>query len=384
MNAKIIKFIRDIYNTNDVIPLHAPTFSGNEKEYVINTIESTYVSSVGSYVDDFENRLQNFTGSMKVIATVNGTASLHTALYLSGVKQGDLVITQALNFVAACNAIYHMGAQPIFIDVSITSLGLCPKSVNTYLEENAFVSAEGFCTHRNTGQLIKAMVPMHTFGHPVDLDKLVEICERWNIILIEDSAESLGSLYKGRHTGTIGQFGVLSFNGNKIITTGGGGALLCKTEEVGNHAKHVTTTSKASNGYEFYHDEPGFNYRMPNLNAALGCGQIEVLHTFVEKKRMLANQYSDFFKGTECKFVLEPEYAKSNYWLNSIICPDKETRDNMLEETNLAGITTRPVWRLMSNLPMYRNEISGDLSQSEWLEDRILNLPSSVFTEAHG
>jgi aminotransferase in exopolysaccharide biosynthesis len=377
MNAEIIKFIRDIYNTNDVIPLHAPTFSGKEKEYVLDTIESTYVSSVGSYVDEFEHRLEKFTGSKKVIATVNGTAALHTALYMSGVKQGDLVITQALNFVAACNAIYHMGAQPIFLDVSITGLGLCPKSVDEYLEKNAFKDAEGSCIHRTTGQLIKAMVPMHTFGHPVDLDKLVEICKRWNIILIEDSAESLGSLYKGQHTGTIGKFGILSFNGNKIITTGGGGALLCKTDADGKHAKHITTTAKAPNGYELYHDEPGFNYRMPNLNAALGCGQIESLPTFIEKKRMLASQYATFFEASDYKFVLEPEYAQSNYWLNAIICPDVKSKNEFLKKSNDNGVVTRPLWTLMHKLPMFKDAFRGDLSQSELLEEKIINLPST-------
>jgi aminotransferase in exopolysaccharide biosynthesis len=377
MSQDIIKFIRDIYSTNDVIPLHAPTFSGNEKEYVLNTIESTFVSSVGEYVDEFEHKLQHFTGSRKVIATVNGTASLHTALYMAHVQQGDLVITQALNFVAACNTIQHMGAEPIFIDVALSGFGLCPKSVISYLDENAVINDDGFCMHKKTGQVIKAMIPMHTFGHPVDLDKLVDICKCWNIILIEDSAESLGSLYKGQHTGTIGQFGVLSFNGNKIITTGGGGALLCRTEKEGNRAKHITTTAKASKGFELFHDELGFNYRMPNLNAALGCAQMEQLSSFIDKKRALAQQYSNYFNTSDYEFIKEPEYAESNYWLNAIMCTDQKSKNKLLEFTNSNGVTTRPLWTLMHKLPMFKNSLRGDLPVSEIVESRLVNLPST-------
>ncbi|MGR5297171.1 LegC family aminotransferase [Vibrio mediterranei] len=374
--ASIVEFVRDTYKTDEFIPLHAPTFNGNEKEYVLETIESTFVSSVGKFVDDFERKIEVYTGTAKAVATVNGTAALHTALYMAGVQRGDLVITQALTFVATCNALYHMGADPIFVDVSPLSLGLCPKAVEEYLDEFAVLTEQG-CTHKQTGQRIKAVVPMHTFGHPVELNELVAVCAKWQLSLVEDAAESLGSFYKGKHTGTIGEFGAVSFNGNKIITTGGGGMVLCRTQELGLRTKHVTTTAKVPHPYEFFHDEAGFNYRMPNLNAALGCAQMEVLERYVARKRDLANQYRNLFEMTEVKFVVEPEYAHSNYWLNAIICPDVKYRDELLKETNTAGVMTRPIWKLMHRLPMFENALCGDLSQSRFLEAHIVNLPST-------
>ena len=374
--TSIVDFVRDTYKTNEFIPLHAPTFAGNEKAYVMETIESTFVSSVGKFVDDFERKIEAYTGTAKAVATVNGTAALHAALYMADVQRGDLVVTQALTFVATCNALYHMGAEPIFLDVSPVSLGLCPKAVDTFLEENAEVTDAG-CIHKKTGRRIKAVVPMHTFGHPVELDELVAVCLKWNITLVEDAAESLGSFYKGKHTGTIGDFGAVSFNGNKIITTGGGGMVLCKTQELGARTKHVTTTAKVPHQYEFFHDEPGFNYRMPNLNAALGCAQMEVIEQYLKQKRLLAERYKNFFKGTDFKFVTEPEYAKSNYWLNAIICPDKERREEVLKGTNGSGVMTRPIWQLMHRLPMFENAIRGDLTYSEFIEAHLINLPST-------
>ncbi|GAA3910660.1 LegC family aminotransferase [Litoribacillus peritrichatus] len=370
------QFVRELYQTNGFIPLHAPAFDGNEKQYVLETLDSTFVSSVGKFVDDFEHKIEAYTGTAKAVATMNGTAALHSALYMAGVASGDLVITQALTFVATCNALYHMGAEPVFVDVSPISYGLCPKAVDTYLTENAKVTEEG-CFHKQTDQRIKAVVPMHTFGHPVELDELVSVCNKWNLILVEDAAESLGSFYRGKHTGTVGEFGALSFNGNKIITTGGGGVILCKSEDDGIHTKHITTTAKVPHPYEFYHDEPGFNYRMPNLNAALGCGQMEVLDSYLLTKRHLAEQYQSFFHGSEFKFVVEPEYARSNYWLNTIICPDTDTRDEILKITNDSGVMTRPIWQLMNRLPMFESSLCGDLSQSEFFESRLVNLPSS-------
>ncbi|MEZ9169823.1 DegT/DnrJ/EryC1/StrS family aminotransferase, partial [Vibrio cyclitrophicus] len=260
--TSIVEFVRDTYKTDEFIPLHAPTFNGNEKAYVMETIDSTFVSSVGKFVDDFERKIEAYTGTAKAVATVNGTAALHAALYMADVQRGDLVITQALTFVATCNALYHMGAEPIFVDVSPVSLGLCPKAVDSFLSEHAETTEAG-CIHKQTGKRIKAVVPMHTFGHPVELDELVAVCLKWNLVLVEDAAESLGSFYKGKHTGTIGDVSAISFNGNKIITTGGGGMVLCKTEELGARTKHVTTTAKVPHPYEFFHDEPGFNYRMP-------------------------------------------------------------------------------------------------------------------------
>lgn len=377
MHNKLVNLVQDIYQTKEFIPLHAPTFSGNEKEYVNNTLDSTFVSSVGMYVEQFEQQIEQFTGSAKAIATVNGTAALHTALYMAGVKSGDLVITQALTFVATCNALYHMGAEPVFVDVSNTSLGLCPKALEQYLNDNAVLNNDGLCEDKNTAQIYRAVVPMHTFGHPVELDELIAVCSKWSIALVEDAAESLGSYYKGKHTGTFGDFSAISFNGNKVITTGGGGMVLCKTIEDGLHTKHVTTTAKVPHPYEFFHDEAGFNYRLPNLNAALGCAQMEVLPKYLKQKRLLANHYADFFNGTDFSFVNEPEYAQSNYWLNAIICPDSDSREIFIKETNAQGVMTRPIWKLMHRLPMFENAKRGDLSVSEWVEANLVNIPSS-------
>lgn len=377
MNSKsLIEFVRHQYKTQDFIPLHSPTFAGNEKAYVMETIESTFVSSVGKFVDEFERKMEAFTGSARAVATVNGTAALHAALYMAGVERGDLVITQALTFVATCNALYHMGAEPIFIDVSPVSLGLCPKAVERYLAEHAEVTERG-CVHKQTGQRIKAVVPMHTFGHPVELDELIALCLKWQLVLVEDAAESLGSFYKGKHTGTLGEFGALSFNGNKIITTGGGGMVLCGSEEAGKRTKHVTTTAKVPHPFEFFHDEPGFNYRMPNLNASLGCAQMEVLERYIQLKRHLAHQYQTFFASSDVRFVVEPEYAQSNYWLNAIICADPQQRNELLEQTNAAGMMTRPIWKLMHRLPMFENALRDELTYSEFIEKHLVNLPST-------
>jgi aminotransferase in exopolysaccharide biosynthesis len=377
MHNKLVKYVQEIYQTKEFIPLHAPTFTGNEKVYVNNTIESTFVSSVGKYVDQFEQQIEAFTGTAKAIATVNGTAALHTALYMAGVKANDLVITQALTFVATCNALYHMGAEPVFVDVSKISLGLCPKALDAYLEDNAIVNNDGLSQHKVTQQIFRAVVPMHTFGHPVELDELIAVCRKWKIALVEDAAESLGSFYKGQHTGTFGDFSAISFNGNKVITTGGGGMVLCKSFDDGMHTKHVTTTAKVPHPYEFFHDEPGFNYRLPNLNAALGCAQMEVLPKFLQQKRELAQQYNNFFAGSEFTFITEPEYAQSNYWLNAIICPNSEIRETFIKETNAQGVMTRPIWKLMHSLPMFQNAKHGPLPISEWIESCLVNIPSS-------
>lgn len=383
MHNKLVKFVQDIYQTKEFIPLHAPTFAGNEREYVNNTLDSTFVSSVGKYVDQFEHKIEKFTGTAKAIATVNGTAALHTALYMAGVRSGDLVITQALTFVATCNALYHMGAEPVFIDVSKVSLGLCPKALGIYLDDNARLNADGLCEDKITGQIYRAVVPMHTFGHPVEIDELLIVCKKWNITLVEDAAESLGSFYKGQHTGTFGDFSAISFNGNKVITTGGGGMVLCKNLKDGMHTKHITTTAKVPHPYEFFHDEAGFNYRLPNINAALGCAQMEVLSKFLAQKRELALRYKDLFNGTDYKFVVEPEYAQSNYWLNAIICPDVASREALINETNTNGVMTRPIWKLMHRLPMFDNAKRGDLSVSEWVESYLVNIPSSPVSSSN-
>ncbi|MFN4054714.1 MAG: LegC family aminotransferase [Alishewanella aestuarii] len=381
MSNEIVQFVRELYRTNEFIPLHAPTFQGNELKYVTETIESTFVSSVGKFVDDFERKMESFTGATKAVATVNGTAALHTALYMAGVKHGDYVVTQALTFVATCNALYHMGAEPIFVDVSKVSLGLCPVALDNYLSENATTNEQG-CFHKADSRRISAVVPMHTFGHPAELDELLAVCAKWNLTLVEDAAESLGSYYKNKHTGTIGELGALSFNGNKIITTGGGGMVLCRDAALGARTKHVTTTAKVPHPYEFFHDEAGFNYRLPNLNAALGCAQMEVLPFFLQQKRELANRYKAFFADTCYQFVDEPAYAQSNFWLNAIICEDAAAREHLLNVTNASGVMTRPIWKLMHRLPMFQYARRDSLKVSEWVEQHLVNLPSSPIVVA--
>lgn len=373
----LISFIRSYYNDHSFIPLHRPTFDHHEKENVLDTIESSFVSSVGGYVNEFEKLLESYTGATKAVAMVNGTAALHCALYSAGVEPGDIVITQAVTFVATCNVIHYLHATPLFIDVNKYSLGLCPDALSQYLEENALIDIDGQCRHRKTSQIIRAIVPMHTFGHPVQLFELNNVCQKWNIVLVEDAAESLGSLYKGKHTGTFGKLAALSFNGNKIITTGGGGATLCMDENLGKHVKHLSTTAKVPHPFEYYHDEMGFNYRMPNLNAALGCAQVGKLNQFVLSKRELARKYQCFFDGSKFSFVTEPEYARSNYWLNAIICPSKVEKEHLLKETNANGVMTRPLWQLANTLPMFEGALRGALPNSEWLIDRVVNLPST-------
>lgn len=378
MEKQFIDLVRDIYATKEFIPLHAPIFSGNEKRYLHETIDSTFVSSVGKFVEEFEQRIASYTKTAKAVATVNGTAALHTALHLAGVKAGDLVLTQALTFVATCNALHHMGAKPVFIDIEHTSFALCPRAAEVWLSENAVINDSGHCIHKTSGASIKAILPMHTFGHPAQLEELVSLSERWHLTVIEDAAESLGSFYKGQHTGTLGRFGALSFNGNKVITTGGGGMLLCSGEDDGVRAKHVTTTAKQPHPYEFFHDEPGFNYRMPNLNAALGCAQMENLNAMLASKREVAARYENFFTGSDYRFVKEPRYARSNYWLNAVYCPDVDSRNHLLKLTNENGIMTRPVWQLMHRLPMFEHALRSDLTQAELAEARLVNLPSSA------
>ncbi|MBB1402327.1 LegC family aminotransferase [Pseudoalteromonas sp. SG45-1] len=374
---QLINFIQEYYRTKDFIPLHAPVFEGNERKYVLDTLDSTFVSSVGAYVDEFEKKITDYTKAGYAIATVNGTAALHTALYLSGVKAGDLVITQALTFVATCNAISYLGAAPVFVDVNRETLGLCPQALLNYLEEYCEVRDQ-VCYHKN-GARVRAVVVMHTFGHPAKIIELKKVCECFYIELVEDAAESLGSLYKGQHTGTFATMSALSFNGNKVITTGGGGMILCNEEGAANRAKHITTTAKQPHPYEFYHDEIAFNYRMPNINAALGCAQLEQLNGYIKNKRALASLYQSELISSELEFVVEPLGAHSNYWLNAVICPSKQYRDEMIAHTNQAGIMTRPVWQLMHTLPMFKNALRGPLVNSINLADRLVNIPSSVF-----
>lgn len=377
MFKPLIDFVREQYRTKDFIPLHAPVFNGRERELVLDTIDSTFVSSVGAYVDKFEAEMASFTGSQRAVAVMNGTAALHIALKLAGVLPGDLVVTQSLTFVATCNAIAYCNAEPLFIDVDRHTLGLSPSALDAWLSEHASIDDNGDCRTRVGHRRIRACLPMHTFGHPVELDSLVATCKRWNLILIEDAAESLGSYYKGRHTGNFGQIGTLSFNGNKVMTTGGGGMLLTD-QSTGDRAKHLTTTAKIPHPYEFVHDEIGYNYRMPNLNAALGCAQLEQLPKFLESKRVLAERYIEFFKGSDLQAIVEPKDCRSNYWLNGVICADSAQRDSLLKATNDSGVMTRPIWALMTKLTPYKNALRGPLDNAEWLEARVVNLPSSV------
>lgn len=374
---RLIEFVKDYYGTGEFIPLHAPVFKGSEQTYVANTITSTFVSSVGEYVNRFEQDMAAYTGTECAVATVNGTAALHVSLRLAGVEQGDLVITQALTFVATCNAIAYCGAEPLFIDVDESTLGLSPRALEEWLESYTARDSSGQCVERATGRRISACLPMHTFGHPADLAGLVRACEKWNIPIVEDAAESLGSFYHGRHTGTFGKLAAVSFNGNKIITTGGGGMILCD-EAAGKRAKHLTTTAKKPHLYEYVHDEVGYNYRLPNINAALGVAQLEQLPGFLAEKRALAEEYRHLLTGTEFKFVDEPEGCRSNFWLNAVLCPDQASRDRLLEVTNASNVMTRPVWQLMCDLPMYQHCTRGALGTSRSIAQRLVNLPSSV------
>lgn len=380
MHDNLVSFIREQYGTLNYIPLHAPVFNGRERDYVIDTIDSTFVSSVGAFVDRFEHDMSEYTGSPRAIGTVNGTAALHIALKLAGVQADDLVITQPLTFVATCNAIVYCDAEPIFVDVDRNTLGLSPTALETWLVDNAYVGSDQLCRTNSDNRIIRACLPMHTFGFPADLDGLIDVCTRWHLAMVEDAAESLGSLYKGRHTGTFGLLGTLSFNGNKIMTTGGGGMILTN-DALGERAKYLTTTAKKPHPYEYVHDEIGYNYRLPNINAALGCAQLEQIEAFVSSKRDLASRYEAYLSGSDLQFISEPPDCRANYWLNAVICETLEQRDILLKATNDKGVMTRPIWSLMSRLPIYKHCMKGNLTNAEWLEARVVNLPSSVLPQ---
>lgn len=362
------------------VPLHEPHFCGNEWTYVKDCLDTGWVSSVGKYVDRFEEELAAFTGVKRAVAVVNGTAALHICLKLAGVESGDEVLIPALTFVATANAVTYCGAAPHFVDSETKTLGIDPKKLADYLDENTEMRA-GVCFNRRTEKPIRAVVPMHVFGHPVDLDPLAEVCRRFHVTLIEDAAEALGSYYKDRHTGCVGRLSALSFNGNKTITTGGGGAILTNEEELGALAKHLTTTAKRPHKWAFDHDMIGYNFRMPNLNAALGCAQLEQLPAFLEEKRTLAKKYCKVFREVDgIRFFSEPDFARSNYWLNVLLLdePFAGQREIVLEKSNAMGIMTRPAWRLMHRLPMFNRCPRMDLSVAESLEQRLINIPSSV------
>tara|TARA_B100000927_G_scaffold213923_1_gene174333 strand:+ start:231 stop:1367 length:1137 start_codon:yes stop_codon:yes gene_type:complete len=377
MNDKVIKYIRNLFQTEDVIPLHIPTFSGNEKKYVKDCIESNFVSSIGPFVDKFEEMLNEITKTKKTIAVVNGTAALQVALKLVGVKEHDEVLTQALTFVATANAITYNNANPIFLDVDLDTMGLSPNSVRDFLDEFGEIRDDG-CYNKKTGRRISACLPMHTFGFPVHIDELLAICNHWQIPVVEDAAESLGSEYKNKLTGSFGKVGTFSLNGNKIITSGGGGAIITNNLEIGLKAKFITTTAKQPHPFEYFHTEVGYNFRMPNLNAALACAQLEQLDLFLKKKRALAKLYEKFFANNGIKFRTETQNTKANYWLMCVELESLKERDLFLNYTNSNKIMTRPIWKSMDLLPMYKNCQKDELINTRYLESRIVNLPSSV------
>jgi len=378
MYKEFVHFVRELYQTNDFIPLHAPQFRGNEKEYLLDTIDSTFVSSVGAYVDQFEERVAQFTGAKYAIAIVNGTSALHIALKLAGVEPNTGVITQSLTFVATSNAIRYCQADPVFVDVDLDTMGLSPDSLAAFLDEYAELREDGCCWNKISNKQITACLPMHTFGFPVRLDEIANICQQYHIALVEDAAESLGSYYQGKHTGILGKTAAISFNGNKIITTGGGGMLLTNDADTAKRAKHITTTAKVPHKWSFVHDEVGYNYRLPNLNAALGVAQMESLPDFLDEKKAIATAYLQWGSENGVQFVHEPINTQANYWLNTLITEDKQMRDEWLQQTNELGVMTRPAWTPMHQLEINESALCADMSNTAHLFDRLINVPSSA------
>jgi len=373
----VIDFIKSYYDTNDFLMLHRPVFNGKEREYLIDTIDSNFVSSVGEYVNQFEQMVADYTGTKYAIAMVNGTSALHIALLAVGVESDTEVITQPFTFVATCNAIKYIKAEPLFVDINEKTLGLCPEKLESFLQENCDV-VNDICINKLSKKRISACLPMHTFGHSVKIDKIVEVCKRYNIPVVEDSAEALGSYYKDKHTGSFGDIGIFSFNGNKIITTGGGGMIVTNNENMAKWCKHVTTTAKKPHKWEYVHDQIGYNYRLPNVNAALGCAQMNQLDFFILEKRDLAEKYKEFFKSISLEFLTEPEFCKSNYWLNAVILNDRKERNEFLQYTNDNNVMTRPAWELMNNLDMFKLNNHSDLTNAIYYSERLVNIPSSV------
>ena len=377
MYKQFIDFVRELYGTLDYIPLHPPVFLGKEKEYLIDCIDSTFVSYVGKYVTKFEEMTAEFTGAKHAVAVVNGTAALQIALQIAGVEYGDEVITQPLTFVATANAISHCGAKPVFVDVDLETMGMSPGKLNDWLSKNSKLDVfQKKQINIVTNKPISAIVPTHTFGFPCRIDEIIEIANKYNIHVIEDAAESLGSYKSGQHTGTFGLAGILSYNGNKTITTGGGGMIITDSEEFAKKAKHITTTAKIPHKWEYVHDEIAYNYRLTNLNAAIGVAQMEEINKYLANKRETAEKYKEFFESTEVKFFNELPNTKANFWLNTILLNSLEERNRFLEQTNDNGVMTRPIWRLMNKLEMYKTCQTGNLDNSKWFEERVVNIPS--------
>ena len=372
----LMAFVRSIYG-DEFIPLHRPVFNGREREYLVRAVDSNFVSSVGVEVNRFEDMVAEYTGAKHAISCVNGTAALHVSLILAGVEQGDEVLSQPLTFIATCNAISYTKAKPVFIDVDRDTMGMSPAALSAWLTTNTH-QKDGHCVNKNSGAVVRACVPMHTFGLPLRIKEIADICKAHNIVLIEDAAESLGSWVGDTHTGNFGALATLSFNGNKVITTGGGGMILTNDSELAQRAKHMTTTSKIPHPYEFVHDEVGFNYRMPALNAALGCAQMEMLPQMQAIKATIAQRYQDYCAENDWNYVHPLPGTQANYWLNALCLDDLATREAFLKQTNAGGVMTRPVWRLMNELEMFKDCEHDGVVNAKWLEARIVNIPSSV------
>lgn len=377
-NEKIVSFIKQTFNQQDsFIPLHEPRFYGNERNYVLDAIDSTFVSSVGEYVNRFEKMMAETAGTKYAVATVNGTAALHIALLMAGVEKNTEVLTQNFTFVATTNAISYIGATPHIIDIEERALGMSPKKLKERLVEVVEMRGD-LPFNKQTGKRISACVPMHTFGFVSLIEEIIEICNHYNIKVVEDAAECIGSTLNGKPAGSFGLLGTFSFNGNKTITCGGGGAIVTNNEALAKRAKHITTTSKVPHKYKYNHDEVAYNYRMPNLNAAMACAQLEMLPEFIQNKRELANLYANFFKELNITFITEREGTEANYWLNAILLNNLEQRDEFLEFTNSNNVMTRPGWELMHTLEMYKDSPKGDLANSIDIYNKLVNIPSSV------
>ncbi len=372
-----VEFTREIYKTNDFIPLHIPTFGGNEEKYLAESISERQVSTTGRFIDQFEELLAQRTNSKGSLALVNGTAALQVSLRLCGVREGDEVLTQALSFVATSNAIMYNNAKPVFLDVDKQTMSLSKKALKEFLDEHGEIRGD-YCYNKITGKRIKACIPMHTFGFVGPIDEICAICKEWKVKVVEDAAEALGSTYKGHHAGTFGDTGAYSFNGNKVITAGGGGAIVSNITDLTKHGKHLITTAKVPHAWRYFHDEVGYNYRLPNLNAALLCAQMEQLDGFLVSKRELANTYASFFDSIGWDFKKESGECKANYWLMNIELRDREERDEFLRECNAAGVMTRPIWDLLCEMPMFKSCYRDEQKNASWLADRVVSIPSSV------
>jgi aminotransferase in exopolysaccharide biosynthesis len=376
-NENIAAYIRTLYTKSNPVLLHCPEFMGNERKYLAECIDTKYVSYISHFVTDMENKIREITGSKYAVALVNGTAALHMLLLAVGINPGDEVITQSLSFAATAAAIVHSNGTPVFVDVERETLGMSPESLRQFLLENSEIK-DGECHNKKTHRQIKAVIPMHTFGHPVKIEKIKRICDEYSLVLIEDAAESLGSFYNGRHTGIFGKAAILSFNGNKLVTTGGGGMVITDDEKIAGRVRYISTTAKRPHRWEFYHDEAGYNLRMPGLNAAAGLAQLEYLDRILANKRETAHLYRKFFNSIDVPFVVEPENARSNYWLNAILLEGRKQRDEFLEYSNDNGVQTRPAWTLLHTLPPYQHCQHTETPNAEFIVDRLVNIPSSV------